>query len=223
MPVQNTYEYIANSKIWKVTIGKEDSAKVKFFYTDDASQFVAREHTWFMDSKGYVTCVCHGEKLHRLIMDAKEGDIVEFFNKEKQMITKRNLRKATRQEIRLKTKPRKKSFEIPIAGVEYKFGKWEARIKKDGYERYLGRFDNMYDAALCRIRNEYILFGVHSHNYRSLLKNTPRYYLLKWLPEIYSHMNKQFIGSEIYLAHYKNAKHTPPKLLKAVASIGKED
>lgn len=221
--IENIYSFDAKPGLWKVEIVNPRWPKSRYFHIDDPSHYVAKEHTWSIRiTRGFkeVYCTCHKESLSRLIMKAKDGEIVDVINNDRLDLRRDNLRIATTHQDRWNSRPRKSKIDIGVAGVEFKFGKWEARIKKNGTWHYLGRYDHLYDAVCCRVRNEYIMFGEYDLNYRKILKHIPRYYLLKWLPEIYSHKAIEFVGSDIYRAHYKN-KEAGPKQVKAMKHAGR--
>lgn len=222
--IENIYRYDSTSKLWQVEIINPRWAKPKKFRTDDTSHYIARQHTWsvYKSARGFVDirCTCHRYSLSRLIMNAKEGELVDCINNDRLDLRKDNLRFATHQQDKWNSRVRKKKLDIGVSGVEFKFGKWEVRLKKNLKEHYLGRYDHLYDAVCCRIRNEYLMFGEYSVNYHKILKTIPRYYLLKWLPEIYSDRAIEFIGSDIYRAHYKN-KVADSKQVRAMKHAGR--
>ena len=83
-------------------------------------------------SRGYATRSSRDGLLHRLIISAKDGEIVDHINGDKLDNRKSNLRIATRTQ-NAQNKPKKKGTTSEYIGVSYREdrGKWRTRIKID--------------------------------------------------------------------------------------------
>jgi hypothetical protein len=106
---------------------------------------------WEITSKNYYA-VRYEErkfvKMHRVIMNAPKGKIVDHRNGEGLDNTKRNLRFATPSQNSCNCRPRKKdSSKYKGVSIEKKTGKWRAEISCNRIRRYLGTFNNEEDAA----------------------------------------------------------------------------
>ena len=86
--------------------------------------------------------------MHRVIMNAPKGTIVDHRNGEGLDNTKANLRLATLSQ-NCCNRTRRKSSSSRYKGIRYrgKKRKWEASICYNGIYKYLGIFDNEEDAA----------------------------------------------------------------------------
>ena len=88
-------------------------------------------------------------RMHRIIMNAPKGSIVDHKDRNGLNNTKINLRFATRAQnncnIRRKTKTKTSKYK----GVSFtsKIKKWRVQIKYNGTTKHLGYFDNEEDAA----------------------------------------------------------------------------
>lgn len=108
---------------------------------------------WFLNDGGYVAknhYIGNGEwdylKIHRLIMVAEEGDIIDHKNGDKLDNTRGNLRLATRSQNRANAKLNKNN-KTGFRGVLYRRGKYTASIRKNGKLMTLGTFEEKEDAA----------------------------------------------------------------------------
>lgn len=164
---------------------------------------LVKQHTWTVGSKKYIKCSKCGVLLHRIIMNPPSHKIVDHVNRCPNNNRRSNLRIATHSQNTWNSKVVDNSI-IPVKGLTFRNGKWRVHITRNNIKRNLGSYDHIYDATLCRIRSEYELYGEFSLNYRSILNKIPKKYLDIWLPEIYSKYNVQYIGSDIWKAHYKN-------------------
>ena len=99
-----------------------------------------------INSKGYV--VCQEKLLHRVIMNAKEGEVVDHINGNKLDNRRKNLRICTNSE-NVRFQKRHKNNTSGFKGVSWSKGmkKWEARIMVDRKSIVGGYFSNRLDAA----------------------------------------------------------------------------
>ena len=136
-------------------------------------------------------------------MNATDEQIIDHRDRCPNNNRRNNLRVVTHQQNMWNSQSDKRTI-YPVDGIYERHGKLHSYIMKKGIKKRLGKFDNVYDAVLSRIRAEYELYGEYSKNYRNILKTVPKVYLDIWLPEIYSNDNLSFIGSNIWKAHYKS-------------------
>jgi len=112
------------------------------------------QHHWQLlegeSKKCYAACLENRKivYMHRVIMNAPKGKLVDHRNGEGLDNTKRNLRFATPSQ-NCCNRTRTKSGSSKYRGVRYhkKKGKWEATICYNGIYKHLGTFENEEDAA----------------------------------------------------------------------------
>lgn len=99
-----------------------------------------------INSKGYV--ICKEKLLHRVIMNAKKGEVVDHINGNKLDNRRKNLRICTNSE-NVRFQKRHKNNTSGYKGVSWSKGmkKWEARIMVDRKSIVGGYFSNRLDAA----------------------------------------------------------------------------
>ena len=114
-----------------------------------------------------------GEKirLHRLLLGAKDGDIVDHANRDKLDNRKQNLRIATPSENTQNSKISKKN-KTGFIGVWWDKDrkKWEVQIRLNGKSKKIGRFTNLEKAIKARLEAELEYFGEDFAPQRHLFK-----------------------------------------------------
>lgn len=115
---------------------------------DDEDFELVNQYKWHLSDKGYAIANSKGKKLrmHRLVMGAAEGVVVDHRNRVKLDNQKSNLRITDLSGNACNRTPSKQR-ELPYKGVYRNAGRYEARIKINRKPRYLGRFDTAEDAA----------------------------------------------------------------------------
>lgn len=204
----NVYKRTNNEHIVQAHIYVDDVHRGSFLISSEDESEV-RKHTWARVKAGYVVCVTHpGELLHRLIMNPDETKKVDHINHQPNDNTRPNLRVVTHQQNMWNRKPNKGSLS-PVRGVFWTGSSWGVEITKGGSRFKKSGFDTMKEAMCYRIRREYEMFGENSMNYRNILYKMPRELLLQYFPEIFdTNLVKQFVGSDIHRAHYKQKTKT---------------
>lgn len=117
----------------------------KFALVDDDLYPLLSQYRWCYHVRGYaVTCIHYKTVyMHRMVMNAQPGQLVDHIDGDKLNNTRANLRFATAAQNQQNKAPR-----TGFKGVTFTKGRWHARIKVQGKLRYLGAFDDPTSAAL---------------------------------------------------------------------------
>jgi hypothetical protein len=115
---------------------------------DDDDFEKVKQFTWHLTENGYAVANHKGKKLrmHRLVMGAKDDEVVDHRNRMKLDNQKENLRitdrsgNACNRGVLLHR-------TVKFKGVYRNAGRYEARIKIKKVPHYLGRFDTAEEAA----------------------------------------------------------------------------
>ena len=121
----------------------------------------AKKYRW-RAVHGHIQAVGGTIYLHRLIMDAPRGVLVDHINHDKADNRKKNLRFATNQQnIQNQIAHGRKNNTSGYKGVDYdkKRRKWRARIYLDNKAITLGRFNSRRDAARAYNKAAFKLYG----------------------------------------------------------------
>lgn len=141
---------------------------------DDEDYEELNKYKWFITRKGYVSRMEKNEfnefkitiSMHRFIMNAPEGMVVDHINHNRQDNRKSNLRICTAAENtrNIGVNRRNKSG---VTGVLWRDTnkRWVARITIEGKEIFLGSFINFEDAVSVRKQAESVYFGEFKNNY----------------------------------------------------------
>lgn len=194
---------------------------------DTEDEFLFRgNHKWTSTKDGYIRCTVHGnELLHRLVISAKKGDIVDHKNRNPSDNRKINLRIVSHRE-NMMNRSASYNSQIPVKGVYLDRQTWRSEITVNGKLKRLGSYDDLYDAVCSRIRAEIIEYKDKSFDYKHILKEIPALYLKFWFPEIYgkgSHKNAgdEFVNS--FFNHSKEDNSGIRKKLKRYSEKAKSD
>ena len=110
--------------------------------------------------------------MHRLIMDAPPGTVVDHLDHNGLNNCRQNLRLCTQQQNLWNRKRRGKCPRSPYLGVAVlPNGRYETRLRVDGRVAYLGTFTNerdaalMYDAVVRRTRGEFATLNFPDEHY----------------------------------------------------------
>lgn len=129
----------------------------KFAIIDAEDWVIIKDYNWFLNSNGYaqgnLKLGVFGKKkngiMHRLIMNAKEREIVDHIFGDKLDNRKQALRLANHSENMQNTRPR---VRIGFKGVDIdrtnKTNPFRARTHFDRKEKHLGSFPTAEDAAM---------------------------------------------------------------------------
>ena len=121
---------------------------------DPQDEHLREEYRWVNNGDGYAKAYCRNTQkfvyLHRLVMNAKRGELVDHINRDRADCRRANLRLANRAGNALNAKKKKcraaHGKVSPHVGVAWNDGckKWVAAYRG----KYLGVFVNDDDAAL---------------------------------------------------------------------------
>lgn len=135
----------------------------KAFIFDKEDFDKIKEFCWMENDNGYV--ISHNSdgkniRLHRLILNPKDDEIVDHKNLNKLDNRKSNLRIATKQTNGI-NRPCNSNNQLGVKGVNLNSTKkkYIARIMKDGKTIHLGSYETIEEAAEVRRNKEKELFG----------------------------------------------------------------
>jgi len=124
---------------------------------DDGDFHFVMKWKWRRTSKGYVRANDGGHLLHRIIMNAPDGKLVDHWDGNKLDNRRSNLRMCNNQQNIRNSKPR--SGTSNFKGVSKDGVRWIAKIKVDGVSIALGGYSAERDAALAYDRAALKHFG----------------------------------------------------------------
>ena len=139
-----------------------------FMVDDDVAQQI-RGKAWYLDKDGYVArkTTIAGKKgrkvyLHRQVVDAQKGPIIDHADQNKLNNTRSNLRIADKAKngMNLKKKPDTTSRHKGVTWNK-QCNKWQATIKANGKNFYLGVFHSedeaghVYNKAAIQLHGEF--------------------------------------------------------------------
>lgn len=126
------------------------------------------QYRWRLNTNGYVVRSCRvGDRtvivcMHRQIMNAQRGHVVDHIDHNRLNNTRSNLRFVTQQQ-NLMYRRRFKNNSTGYKGVNVQNGRWHARFEFNQKTIHLGYFDDVesaamaYDAAVRRVFGIYAL------------------------------------------------------------------
>lgn len=140
---------------------------------DDEDYEWLSEYRWYPSKSPTtvyaVTNIQHGTNdwrtmsMHRLILGAKKGDLVDHRDRNGLNNQRDNIRVTSRQVNNINTRVRKDNTS-GYRGVSFakRMNKWSANIQHDGRQRCLGYFDHAEDAAKAYDAAALTLRGPHA-------------------------------------------------------------
>ncbi len=132
---------------------------------DDDDWFLALEHDWFRDDNGYAAMIREGhiERMHRIIVDAQPGELVDHINGDRLDNRRANLRVCSNRENQRNRPKPKTTAKVAsrFKGVSWdKCNRtWRAKIVVDGRQLHLGTFADETEAAAAYDQAARIHFG----------------------------------------------------------------
>jgi len=138
----------------KLYTDKPVAANHRYTIVDPDDYQKLAEYNWQLcdsETGGYVLRLAGHQfiSMHRVIMNAPKGKIVDHIDRNGLNNTKINLRFATRRQNNCNVRRETKTKTSKYKGVSFtsKIKKWRAQIKYDETTKHLGYFDNEEDAA----------------------------------------------------------------------------
>ena len=129
---------------------------------DELFEWLSR-YRWYVTSKGYAAATIEGKQvyMHRLIMNAQPGEIVDHQNGSRLDNRRDNLRIVTPMQSQWNRRP---SGTSRYKGVSYHKGNrgWAARIQSHGHRITLGYFQEPVHAAMAWNTAASILHGEYA-------------------------------------------------------------
>lgn len=176
---------------------------VTHFRVDSELVLTLREHSWTVrKSDGYGACTKCGVLLHRFVMSANSGSVVDHINHQPHDNVRSNLRIGTHQQNMTNRKPNTGNV-LPVAGVYHTSnGKWRVEKEDGGVRRSLGSYDHVYDACLARAKWELESRRDWAATHRRWIYKLPMEFKLSWFPEIYGPDSMRFWRSPLHLVFF---------------------
>lgn len=145
-------------------VGKINNSDIEFYF-DLEDYDKIKDICWHIQNGGgYVYGDINGKSigLHRLVMNAKEGEVVDHIYHNPLDNRKKNLRLCTQGENVLN-----KKF-VPTVGVrQAKSGRWFAEITANKKYHWLGTYDTIEEAIAARKEGELKYFGKFRYQEKS--------------------------------------------------------
>jgi hypothetical protein len=136
----------------------------KAFLIDKKDAETCDKYMWYVNSDGYAHTTIGGKKtkLHRfLLRESLNAQLeVDHINGNITDNRRANLRVCTHAENGKNMK--KLKSELGITGVRRSGKKYQAQIRREGKQTYLGTFDTVEEAIAARIAAERLLYGQFS-------------------------------------------------------------
>ena len=127
---------------------------------DDEDALKCKDIFWNVDYNGYVVCRKENLYLHRFILDAEKGKVVDHINGNKLDNRRCNLRICTVRENVINSKISKNNTSgFPGVSFRKDMNKWRAYLMVNRKQITFGWFDNIEDAIEARILGEQKHFG----------------------------------------------------------------
>lgn len=120
----------------------------KFAIVDDEDYIVVVERRWYLHAKGYACITVAGKTLplHRLLMQAKPGQLVDHKNLDRLDNRRCNLRFATWRN-NLKNSAKRGAHRYKGVYFDRQKNTWHVKIRHEDTYISIGRFKDEYDAA----------------------------------------------------------------------------
>lgn len=126
---------------------------------------IINSRSWYVDKDGYLASsyIYAGRRcftmFHRLVMNARQGQVVDHINRNRADNRKENLRCCTRFENNL-NRGKRSTNKSGVIGVHYdkKRNKWIANITYNKKRIFIGRYKTKQEAVKARIQKELELF-----------------------------------------------------------------
>ena len=167
---ENLYDYSREYGVGYTTNNNKE------FYFDWEDFDLIKEYTWFMNADGYIVTKDYSNgkhiKMHRLIMDANPGILIDHRAHARHDNRKEKLRNADANTNHFNHEIYRNNTS-GVTGVSWdsESGKWRARLWAYDKMYHLGRFDKFEDAVAARKLAEEEYFGEFSYDNSMKEKN----------------------------------------------------
>ena len=101
--------------------------------------------------------------LHRFLMDAPQGMVVDHIDGNTLDDRRRNLRVCTQQQNRYNTRPQRKSSHFKGVCWDKAKRRWMVYVRHEGKSIFVGRFCSEVEAARAYDRKAYECFGEYAY------------------------------------------------------------
>ena len=170
---QDKNEIIYEDTFAKIELYDKEGNVVGYTKIDLEDVECVNQYKLHLTGDGYCAACKKREKirLHRLLLDAKDGDIVDHANRDKLDNRKQNLRIATPSENTQNSKMSKHN-KSGFIGVWWDKDrkKWEVQIRLNGKSKKIGRFTKQEQAIKAILEAELEYFGEDFAPQRHLFK-----------------------------------------------------
>lgn len=138
----------------------------RFYFNIEEFEKVSR-HTWYKSMEGYIETTTNDNRfisLHRLVMDAEEGEVVDHKNHGSYDNRKRNLRKCSISQNQMNKKIQINNTS-GVTGISWfpTRNTWVVRIGVNKKRIIIGYFKNFDDAIQARKQAEEKYFGEYAY------------------------------------------------------------
>lgn len=148
-----------------IPIKDSEGNEVAHVRVSDDDWHECMKYKWYK-SKDYYQTNMNGKKvrMHRLIIKAKDGDIVDHIDGDPTNNQTSNLRLINKSGVIHKRKSNKETTSSYV-GVSFdkKTNKYQSEIRKDGQRYFLGTFDKEEDAAIAYNKKAEALYGEYAN------------------------------------------------------------
>ena len=143
------------------------TAKGEPFYLDAEDYEKIKDYCWRKNSDGYIVATVNRRNLfmHRYLMDASKGVVVDHINHDTTDNRKKNMRCVSQSRNMQNAKNNRRNVD-GVKGVTWdkKWGKWFSRITVNKKTLYLGNFATFDEAVAARKAAEEKYFGKYSYD-----------------------------------------------------------
>lgn len=141
---------------------KKRNGEIAYAYINVEDVPLLEDYHFSLNSKGYAYDSQKDVLLHRLIMDAKDGEFIDHIDNNPLNDTRINLRKCTQAENNAN---RKSLNKLGVKNIRYRFDKNKWYVEFKGYGSKM--FNNFHEAFAYRNSKAVELFGDYSYQQES--------------------------------------------------------
>jgi hypothetical protein len=137
------------------------------FYIDRTDYETVKDLCWRKDVDGYIVSTVNRKSLylHRYLMNAEDGMVVDHINHDTADNRRTNLRVVTQsQNMQNAVVSTRNTSTVPGVNWDEKMHKWHARINFNKQTVELGYYSDFFDAVAARKAGEENYYGEHSYD-----------------------------------------------------------